>query len=190
MSSESFVVFALLRHTIAILLVNVLGAINPLSTHSPLFLLSLNAIIFLPSCNLLLELALNLLLSGAINPGKAVDSARDIDGASTNAHPEPDEVTCHRAPVGALVTIVGLNHPICELAAFSHLQNLNLCLEVLATLPEPTFIDFAADPFHPAKTPILDQGRWTAAGEHDPSLHIVVAVRLARFPHQASKRPV
>jgi hypothetical protein len=189
MSSESFVVFAFLRHAIAILLVNVLGAINPLSTHSPLFLLSLNAIIFLPSCDLLLELALNLLLSDPINPGKAVDSARDIDGVSSNARPTPDEVACRRAPVGGLVTIV-LDHPICELAAFSRLQNLDLCLEVLAALPEPMLVDFAADPFHPAKTPILDQGRWTAAGEHDPSLHVALAVGLARFPRQASKRPV
>ena len=120
MSSELFVVFALLRHAIAIH-----GAINLSSTHSSLFLLLLNAIVFLPSCDLLPELAPNILLSGAINPGKAVDRARDIDGASSNPHPAPDEVAGRRTPVGAPVTIVVLNHPTLNAIMPSRNQNFS-----------------------------------------------------------------
>jgi len=147
-------------------------------------LLSLNAILFFPSCDLLLELALALPLSGAINPGKAVDSVGDIDDASSNAHPAPDEVA-GRGALGGFITIIILNCAIRELAAIIGLQNLNLCLAILTALPEPMLLYLAANPLHPTKELILDQGRWTAAGEHDPSLHVAVAIGLAWFPHEA-----
>ena len=87
------------------------------AAHSPLLLLSLNEIVLLPSC---------CPHPSALRCHQPRNSARDIDSASSNGRPTPDEFAGRRVTVGAHVTIVILDHPICELAAFSRLQNLSL----------------------------------------------------------------
>jgi len=151
-----------------------------------LFLFSLNTILFLPFCDLLSKFAVNLPVLSAIDPGQAVNGAGNIDCTLRNTHPASNKIADRRALLHVFVAVIVLDRPIRELATLSNLQNLQLCLAFLAALPEPTFVlHLAANPFHPAEAPILDQWRCRAASEHGPSFDVSVGVGLARLPHQA-----